>query len=173
MSIHAHRPLRRRGGRGSAGAALALIAGLFLLPACGEKEEPKEEKQPSRGYFETVLDSRGRAEAVVCQGQLKGLAAALAAHAAANGGRFPPSLEALAEKGAVPPKLLRCPSARGKPYAYVAAQNASAPGGNVLVYEEAPVHGGNCNVLYVNGSVGALTAAELKAALAETRKKLK
>ncbi len=150
---------------------LAVLLALAAAGAvgCGDKEEGS----PQQGYIETVLSAKDRAEMVACQTQLRNLGVTLTSMAAGSGGKFPASLDALVADGTVSAKQAHCPSRKGKRYVYVAGQTTNAPGDNLLLYEDAPVHGGKCNVLYVNGRVEALTPEQLQAALERTRKALR
>ena len=147
--------------------AIALAAALLLAASCGKEEKPPTTRPvpPSGGYIDSMLSGKDLAEATVCRAQLKGLAGALASYAATHEGKYPPSLAELN----LLDRQLHCPSRKGKRYLYVAGQDRMAPAASVLVYEDAPVHEGKCNVLRADGSVAALTPEELRKALAATK----
>ncbi len=144
----------RLGGR-RMWVAVALVAAMCALPACDDGK---------KGYVETVLSAKDKAEAAACKAQLRSLGQILIQYAADHSARFPMSLDKLQLLA----QQVRCPGTRGAKYVYIPGQPLTSPPTNVLVYEAEPVHGDKCNVLYRDGSVGDLTPAELAQAVARS-----
>lgn len=152
-------------GRAAAAAtALSVIAGILIIPGCGDDEEDSK----PRGYFEGLAGAKDMAEEKACQAQLAGLRQALAMYATTNEGQFPASLEKLVESRAAPSELLTCPRRGKQAYVYLPGQNQKMPAGNILVFEEDAVHRGRCNVLRLGGTVEALTSEQVSAERAKT-----
>ncbi len=142
------------------------------------------------GLVAVLVPARNRAQASAerlgCGVNLRQIGTALAAYAAANGGAYPDTLESLVGAGLIASTSFVCPAsgdtpARGATPQLVAA-NAALPAhqsyvylgrglkarrgattGQPLVYEPLGHHGGpggGANVLYDNGTVAFVPAAQ-------------
>jgi len=132
---------------------LCMGIGLCVLSGCGDDGD--------KGYVETVLSAKDKAEQTACTMQLRGLGMRLTQHAAMHRGEFPPSLKDLDLLA----KDTRCPGVKERPYVYVSGKTTQSASGDILVYESEPAHGPNCNVLTVDGTVKEMTPDELSTAL--------
>ena len=161
--------------------AAAVAAVLCLLPALGCDDSGSKKKgargtyettkrdRPS-GYIETTVRAKQFIKQQKCKARLARLHRALKRYAATND-TFPPSLQELVDSGFASQAQLRCAGrARGK-YAYIAGQNESMDGGNVLVYEPQRSHNGQCHVLRLNGTVQLLPPEDMEAAVEATRRR--
>ena len=144
----------------AAALALAVVAG------CSDKDEDDDSK--STGYGDRVVSPKILAEDILCRNQLKGIHPVLAS-ARDPGGKYPASLK---DVRGLSSSLLRCPRRPHPDYEYVGGQGPDMPRDNVLIYAKEYVHKGKCNVLLLGGRVVGMTADELAAALAKTKRSI-
>jgi hypothetical protein len=119
-------------------------------------------------YLQTVVKSKKQAETLADKITLGVVGQDLTMYAATHGGQFPAALADLGRRD-----LLRAPGPDGQEYQYVSGQQSNSPRTNILAYEKLPVHNGKALALRVSGTVDLLAPADLEAALAQTKKKLK
>lgn len=144
-------------------AIVAVLVGVFALLMTGAYFVIKSLARTGEEYGQALHGAQERGGEVACALQLTNIYRSLQIAAMSADGRFPASLVELYSPG-----QLRCPSRDGPPYVYVPGQDQSMPGGNVLIYEDAPAHDGKCSVLRLNGRVELLTPEEVKAAVDKT-----
>jgi hypothetical protein len=138
---------------------LAVLGGL----AAGVLWVIKSLSEQGSAYFEVVQDARQTAWDLKCLEQLRVLGADIQMYEAASG-RLPGDLAELGRRD-----LLRCPAPNGQPYEYIAGQNPTMRGANILVYEPQAAHDGKHAVLRLDGQVELLTSQQLQEELEKTR----
>jgi hypothetical protein len=141
--------------------AVAIILLLYFFRSKG---------RPS--YIETTLGAKERAEEQISKMDLVSIHKSLLIYALANDGKFPDTPEELTIEAGLPRYYIFLPSRPAEDHVavYIAGQNESMPGSNILIYQAQMPPDGTCLVLRLNGDIEALTAEEIADAVHETLK---
>lgn len=142
---------------------LAIAATVTVMAALVGGCDSGDDDKP--GYLDVLVRSHKRGfDVVQCRTNLHALGRALHLYAAEHDGRFPASLNDLVKAGLIGSEaMLKCPPGDGVPYIYTPPATMRAPMSTIILRDSGPVHLGKVNVLYLNGSVEAISAKDAEA----------
>ncbi len=118
-------------------------------------------------YSDAMIQTSHKASAIKCQNSLRTIYQSIQIYALSND-ELPSSQESLKEYCGYGSRLFHCDEPNAPEYVYIADQNMNMPPTNVLLYEPAPVHEGQCSVLFLGGQIAMLSPEELKLAVEAT-----
>ena len=139
-----------------------MVGGLLLVPLLAvaiifviyfAKMGPSD-----KSYVETMVTAKKQAADVVQRVNLASVYRALKQYAAVNEGKFPASADELTREAGLPQNYLDS-------YIYIAGQDETMPGSNVLIYEQKLRPSGKCEVLRLNGQIEMLSLEDVRQAV--------